>query len=301
MKLPDLKDPNDWLYALCSIITAVLILATSVICLGYLIVLAPSDAHVLDEGEEAVGSWLLILCAAIFLICLALVIRDFVRRMKGCPREERIPRYMGTAMGHSGVLFAVTAVFTIIVIGFSNLIGEAISENFIEKMSDYEIIASMLIAGPTEEIPFRMLMIGLPMVVVCAVMHRASIKDIMGGFGMSWAAFVFLIISSVAFGLVHLDGWSFMKFPDTFITGLLFGYVYIEYGLHITIVVHSAFDMMSSLEVILGEFGEIPMLATMVLGGILLIRLCFKAKSYKPVRKVHEPFDGGLLEMWDSK
>ena len=301
MKAPNLRDPDDMLYVVCSAITAALILITSVVGVAYLLINAPSEAHVLDEGEDAVGSGLTVFCGIVFVICLALVIRDYIRLMRGCPPEERRHRYMRSAVGQSGTLFAVTAFFTIVVVGISYLIQAEISEDFIDKMSDYENIASMLIAGPMEEILCRMLLIGLPVAVVCAVKGRWSAKDIMGGFGMSKVAAVFLFISAMVFGLMHLEGWSFMKFPDTFITGILFGYVFIERGLHVTIFVHSAFDMMSSMEIIFGEVGELPMLVCMALGAVLLVRSVFKAKSYIPENNLHERFEGGLLDMWDRE
>lgn len=300
MNRPDLKDPNDWLYAACSMIIAAIILLTSVIALGYLIVMAPSHAHELNEGEDAEGYGPTIICTIIFVVCLALIIRDLVRRMRGCPRGEMAQRYMGTSMGHASVLFGLMMIMTLIAIGAVYLFGQEVTEDFIDKMTDYQNIASMMEAGPTEEILFRLGLIGIPMLIICAFMHRARLKDIMGGFGMSKIALIPLLISAILFGLAHIEGWSIMKFPDTFISGLIFGYVYIEHGLHVTIVAHSAFDILSSLSIIFGETAcNVLMVAVMVLGVVLLVRSVIGYRRYIPENKIHEPFDGTLLEMWE--
>jgi hypothetical protein len=138
------------------------------------------------------------------------------------------------------------------------------------------------------------------MVIICAFMKRADAKDVLGGFGMSRIAAVLLFISAVLFGLAHLDGWSIMKFPDTFISGLLFGYVYIEYGLHVTIVAHSAFDMLSSMEIIMGEIPATVLMALVIAAGaVLTVRSVFKFRDYIPEKRIHDRFEGSLLEMWE--
>ena len=98
---------------------------------------------------------------------------------------------------------------------------------------------------------------------------------------------------------MHLDGWSLMKFPDTFISGMLFGYVYIQYGIHASIVMHSAFDLLATYDMFYDGMGTHPMIVLSVLGAILLVRSLLKFREYIPENNLHEPFDGGLLEMWE--
>ena len=301
MKRPNLKDPNDWLYALCSAIAAVFILATSAIALVYLIVMAPSEAHVLGEGEDPVGYEMPIICGIVFTVCLILVVKDLIKRMRGCPREEMCGRYMGTWMSRTATLFSLMIFTTIVVIGPIYLLGSEITEDFIGKMTTYENIASMMIAGPEEEFIFRVLLIGLPMIVICALTHRFRFRDVIGGFGTSRAALVLILISAVLFGLAHIDGWSVMKFYDTFVSGLLLGYVYVQYGVHVTIVAHSALDMISSMDLLFGEFGLLPLYFTVGLGAVLMVRSLFKIREYIPKNNLHEPFDGSLLEMWERR
>ena len=208
---------------------------------------------------------------------------------------------MRAPLSKAAVLTAITVLTSLVVIAISWLIGAAMSESFLSRMTNYQLLASMLVAGPLEEGLFRILPIGVPMFIICLVYHKGSAKDILGGFGMSRAALVLIFISAVIFGIAHLDGWSIMKFPDTFISGILFGYVYVQYGAHTTIFMHSAFDMMVSYDIFFDGLGTVPMIVLSVLGVILLVRSLIDYRKYLPENNLHEPYEGGLLEMWENE
>jgi hypothetical protein len=106
------------------------------------------------------------------------------------------------------------------------------------------------------------------------------------------------VISSVIFGLMHLDGWTIMKFPDTFVTGLMFGYVFVQYGVHASIVMHSTFDLLACYDTFVDGMGTIPMIAIGIMGIILVVRSAMKYRDYIPKDNMHQPFDGNLLQMW---
>ena len=275
-------------------------LASSVISIAYLVAEAPGEAYILTSGEEPIGVAFPLFCAAVFVLCLILVVRDLAKRLRDCPRDERDARIMRTTASKAGMLFSVTAFTSLAMVLFSDLIGEGIADDFLGKMTDYEIMVSMMCAGPEEEFLCRVLMIGFPVALICVVKGRQKCaKNMLGGFGMSRTALVFLVISSVAFGLLHLDGWSIMKFPDTFISGMLFGYVYIQYGVHAVIVMHSSFDLLACFDFFIGGAGTVPLIITGALGFVLLIRSLFKFRSYIPENTLHEPFEGNLWEMWE--
>ena len=298
----DLRDPDCKLYVCCTAVSVAAILATAVASLAYLIAAAPSEAYILTSKEESMGVTFPMICAIAFLACLALIVRDLFKRLKGRPAEERDRRFMRAPLSKAGILFAITAFTSMLVILISDLIGEGITESFTDDMTNYELMVSMLCAGPEEEFICRMLLIGLLVTLLCmAAGHKGSLKNFFGGFGMSRAALVLLIISSVIFGLLHLDGWSIMKFPDTFISGVLFGYVYIQYGVHASIVMHSTFDLMACFDVFLDGAGTVPIIALAVLGAALTLRSLLKIRSYIPENNLNEPFEGSLMEMWERE
>ena len=296
----DLRDPNCKIYVYCTWISVIAVLATSVMFFCYFVVMAPSEWHTLTEGESAPGVEWTLICAAVFLICLALLLKDFIGRLRGCPREECDARFMRAPLSKAGMLMAITAFTTLFILLFSELIGEAISRDFINDLPTYQLIAMMLIAGPEEELICRALLIGVPMALICLIARQKGVlKNILGGFGMSRAALILLIISSALFGLMHLDGWSIMKFPDTFISGMLFGYVYIQYGIHATIVMHSAFDILASSDLLLEGLGSVSLIILSIIGFVLLLRSLLRIREYIPKNNLNEPFEGGLLQMWE--
>ena len=297
----DLRDPNNKLYVLCTFIGVAIILAATAVSVIYFIVEAPSQFHTLYEGSEPPGAGMPIACGIIYFVCLALLIKDIRKRLNGCPPEEKDARFMRAPLSKAGILFAVTCFTTLAVIAISHVIGEEITQSFLDEYSTYAMMAMMICAGPEEEILTRAICIGLPVFIVCAIKGRGSFKDVLGGFGMSKVAFVFLVISAVIFGLLHLEGWSIMKFPDTFISGMLFGYVYIQYGLHATIVMHSAFDMLATFDMIYEGTGTVPIIIMAAAGAILLVRSLLKIREYLPENLLHERFEGSVLEQWERE
>ncbi|MBR4225634.1 MAG: CPBP family intramembrane metalloprotease [Candidatus Methanomethylophilaceae archaeon] len=296
----DFRDPNGKPYVICTLISVAVMLAASVIFLIYLVVAAPSEAYVLTTGDEPIGIVYPLVCAAVFVLSLVLLVKDLAKRMKGCPEEEKDARFMRAPASKAGILFSITAFTSLAMVLFSYLIGEEITEDFISNMDTYEIMVSMMCAGPEEEFICRLLMIGLPVTLICLVKgHTNCAKYLFGGFGMSKAALVFLFISSVAFGLLHLGGWSIMKFPDTFISGMLFGYVYIQYGIHASIVMHSSFDLLASFDFFFDGAGTFPVVFMSILGIVLTVRSLLKIRTYIPENMLHEPFEGSLIEMWE--
>ena len=293
------RDPDGKLYVYCTWVSIVFIIVPSVVSMTYLVAMAPSEAYVLTSGKEQIGVWLPLISGIVFLVCLIILILDIRKRLKDCPSEDRDKCLMRAPLSKAGILFCITAFLSIVVMLFSDFIGESISTSMMDGLTNYEIMVQLMIAGPEEEFLCRGLMIGVPIAVISFIKgYKGSIKYIFGGFGMSKAALILLVISSIAFGLLHLDGWSIMKFPDTFISGVLFGYVYIQYGIHSTIVMHSAFDLMAGFDFFCEGLGTVPMTIACILGAILLVRSIIRFREYIPKNNLHEPLDGNLLQMW---
>lgn len=300
MNMDFLKDPNNKLYLYCTLSAVIVMVVASVASLVYLVAAAPSEAYILTESEESNGIGYPILCGAVFVLCLALLIKDIRKRLKDCPADQRDARIMRAPLSKAGILFAITAFTSIAVALFSQLIGEGISDSFLSEMTDYELMAAMLCAGPEEEFLCRILLIGLPVCIAGLILgHKGCGKYLLGGFGMSRIALVFLVISSLIFGLMHLGDWSIMKLPDTFISGMVFGYVYIQYGAHASIVMHSAFDLIASFDLFYDGLGTYPLIFMTLVGIILTVRSLYKIRDYIPKNNMNEPFEGSFIEMWE--
>ncbi len=99
-----------------------------------------------------------------------------------------------------------------------------------------------------EEMCTRVLYIGVPMAVAALVCKKEKAwKYIFGGFGFSRLGLVLLVIASFVFGYAHMSGWGWWKVAPTFIAGLIMGYLYMRFGLHVAIVNHFITDYLSTL------------------------------------------------------
>jgi len=105
-------------------------------------------------------------------------------------------------------------------------------------------------ASVWEEFAGRVLLIGVPLMFIHFGKQGGSWRYLLGGHGRFGKAEVILVLfSSLLFGFAHL-GWGPWKVVPTFVTGLLFGYLYVKVGLHATVVMHFLFDY-------IGFFGEL--------------------------------------------
>jgi hypothetical protein len=113
---------------------------------------------------------------------------------------------------------------------------------------------SLLNASVWEEVLCRVLMIGLPLMIVGFLMNdRTSWKRLLGRFEMDNVAVLFIIISASIFAYAHLSGWDVFKLVPTFVTGLALGYLFVRFGVHAAIMMHFLIDYLSAPAWLLGD------------------------------------------------
>jgi hypothetical protein len=149
------------------------------------------------------------------------------------------------------------------------ILSDAQEPAFFQEAPGWYILFSLVNAPVYEELVFRVLMIGAPL-VAGSLYFRArdllrgrvpggttkgrylagSLRYLVGG-GMSRGtsraillpAFLFLLMSSIVFGLAHAPGYGDWKvFPVT-VAGLAMGYLFLRHGLHAAILFHFATDV----------------------------------------------------------
>ena len=150
---------------------------------------------------------------------------------------------------HSAV-FAVCAVFfatlflnfiIVIVTGAANDNAPGTSQ------TTGELLLSLANASVWEEIVVRVLLVGIPLVVIDLI-RRKMRKDwhayLLGGrFVIGLPEAVLIIFSASMFGVAHyLGGWGEWKIPAAGIAGLAFGYLFLRYGIAAAITLHFTFD-----------------------------------------------------------
>jgi len=169
-------------------------------------------------------------------------------------------------------------------------------------------IFAYLEASVWEEVVSRILLIGVPMFILCVLFKgrtgtlcepfedRWSAEDVvvpdvsevvpdgaagkkefkwwnylLGGTGLNYAAVILIVFSSMIFGLAHIPLWGVWKSFQTFIMGMIFGYIFAKYGVYATITLHFLADYLSSISWISEPLILIPGLATFALMGLGLV------------------------------
>ena len=127
-----------------------------------------------------------------------------------------------------------------------------------EARNDYLYFISAIVAPLTEEMGFRLTVIGLVSIVIYKLMPlegRKKIKNYVKAFLHPGAIFSenyiamkilywIVIITSIFFGLAHLiGGWGVGKVTLAVIAGLLLGYLFIEYGFTTSVLAHAYFNI----------------------------------------------------------
>jgi membrane protease YdiL (CAAX protease family) len=116
-------------------------------------------------------------------------------------------------------------------------------------LSDWALIYNLTSAAVYEEIISRILLIGIPLLIIHAILKRLKkpMKNyILGGdFEINKITIILIIFSSITFGLAHAPGWDYWKVIPTFISGFALGYLYIRKGIFAAILLHFTINFLS--------------------------------------------------------
>ena len=144
--------------------------------------------------------------------------------------------------------------FSVIVVisGIINFVQESFGISTLppEYTNDLTLFLAITISPITEELGFRVMLIGIPLFLIFA--HKSSFRFF---FSSLWhpynnlhimdhkRAISIIIIVGLFFGLAHIitgEPWSEGKFAQATISGIIIGWVYYRYGLISAILVHWA-------------------------------------------------------------
>ncbi len=183
---------------------------------------------------------------------------------------DRIER---TSLYGAGSLFALMTVTSVIISLVMGMFGSSIStpEGMVTGNVP-EALYSYANAAVWEEIITRLVYIGIPMVVVGTILTRKadSWKYLLGGFGISKLAILLVIVSALIFGFAHYDGWGFEKVIPSTAAGIILGYAYIKYGIHVSIIIHFLTDYLAVV-----SFTDMIVPSSFILMAVLGLGLVF--------------------------
>ncbi len=105
-------------------------------------------------------------------------------------------------------------------------------------------------AAVWEEIAVRVLLLGIPLLIVTLILGKATSRPrnyiLGGGFKFGAVETILVVASSIIFGVAHwVGGWPAWKIPDATVAGLAFGYLFLKYGLPSAILLHFANDYLT--------------------------------------------------------
>ena len=235
-------------------------------------------------GMGAVLFWVFISLTA--MVCTAV----FLWKSKDAFKFDS-PEYMEntkrTPLFWMGLLFGSSLLLEVILNGIFTMIGMGIeTPGGLVDLTLEEALMLFTEAAVWEELMFRVLLFGLPVVIVgYALKEKGSWKHLFGGFGSSKLTVVLLIFSTILFSVAHADSWGFMKIFTVAIGGFMLGYVYMRFGLYASIVCHMLNDF--SMVWMLGIndiFASLLLIAILGL-GLVNLPLLYK-KTMRGIRKV---------------
>lgn len=242
-----------------------------------LYIVLPVFVYILNLSGYALLTYYFILVAVI-VACTAWVLltsyKGFVKEltMKANPREH-------SAIFDIGGLVSVNAFMTFAILLVAILFGETNTGG--PSGGDLEeLLFQLANASVWEEVIIRILMIGLPLLVVDLVMRtinkrkqarnlpivkrqgRRWYQYILGGkFEIGLPEVALVIVSATIFGYAHyLGSWGFWKVPAASIGGIAFGYLFLRHGLPAAIVMHFTVDYSSAPSQVFGYSDTIEVL-----------------------------------------
>ncbi|MEX2689546.1 MAG: CPBP family glutamic-type intramembrane protease [Candidatus Njordarchaeum guaymaensis] len=172
-----------------------------------------------------------------------------------------------------------------------------IESPFINPDEDF-IFAVTVLAPIFEEISFRFVFLLFPIALVKIITKKRKSKDILreilvGTNENNRLQAIFLIISSILFGYVHvLYGWPLVKIPQAVLLGFTMGYFAIRSGILASIGLHwaiNSFSIMPDFLILIGESSEgilysisiLTQTAVLAIGLLVTIVLIYRIINYR--------------------
>ncbi len=220
-----------------------------------------------------------VLVGYFFFICMMIIVstmltmtewRPFMRELRQLANMKRIhPRSTPMVLIYLFLIdISLVILYNIIVI----LTGVFPAGPGDWDFENWQLLFLLANASVYEELVTRVLLIGLPLFIIGSSSGRyRGLRTLIGGTKtFDQPTMVLIVLSSLIFGLAHvIYGWDAFKFPSAFFSGLLFAYLYIEKGLHASIMLHFMIDYFGAI-----LFIGLPQgitLGMMLIEGVLIL------------------------------
>ncbi len=239
-----------------------------------LFVITPFIVNLAVLGGELFFIYYVLLTLAIIASFIWMLKKSFVPLS-----DEMAVKY--PARGHSplyviGTIFMAVLSFNIIYYLLIQGSGTSPTTPSFASQELWQIIYGFAEASVWEEVVSRILLIGLPLLVIDALLRSNNPDRKMrklhqyllgGGFSIGRKEAFLLVFSAIMFGMAHVFSWDVFKIFPAAVAGLAFGYLFLKLGVYAAIMLHFAFDFLS---VPLDVFPDSTLL-TLILGLMIIV------------------------------
>ena len=173
--------------------------------------------------------------------------QNFIKTISNILSNEKntcTDNYMVNIIKWFSILVLISAVITIIQESFGIITQPPDTAN------DLILFLQISIAPVTEELGFRLVLIGVPLFLIYS--HKSSIKFFLKSLWAPYSTlhiydfkkvFVIIIVVGIFFGVAHVisgEPWTAGKILQASFGGIILGWVYVRYGLAAAIILHWA-------------------------------------------------------------
>ena len=188
---------------------------------------------------------------AIFIILFIITFlgpkKNFIKTINDILSNEKNPftdNYMLNIIKWFSILILISAVITIVQENFGIITEPPDTAN------DLILFLQISIAPITEEVGFRLILIGIPLFLIYS--HKSSIKFFFKSLWTPYTtlhiynkkkALMIIAVVGIFFGVAHVisgEPWTTGKILQASIGGIILGWVYFRYGLAAVIILHWA-------------------------------------------------------------
>ncbi len=250
----------------------------------YLYIITPWIVNIAELGGPYFAAYYVLIVIAIlasFVFMMKLSASRFLNELSLKP----LPK------GHSplyviGTLYFAALSFNFLYYIFIGALGITPNVPTTDEQELWKILYVYARAGVWEEIVSRLLLIGVPVLIVHLITRkREGWKKYFlgGGFTLGRVEIFFLLFSSAMFATAHVFTWDIYKVPPTFVGGLAFGYLFLRFGLYASILIHFVWDYISVPVLVFPGFTSTILVGLLIIAWVAIGAVYFAYYSSKTV------------------
>ena len=261
---------------------------------GYtLFIVVPVFIDLFTISGYALFAYYMLIVAAIIACCAWVFLSSYNGFLKELTMKAE-PRMHSQIFEISGLIFV--EMFALLVVVFiAVLLGISETETGVTGTTS-ELLFLLANASVWEELIVRVLMIGLPLVIIDLMIRKSHRKWrsylLGGGFSFGTPEIVLMTASAAIFGYAHyIGGWEAWVVPWDALGGITFGYLFLKHGLASAVVLHFAIDYRGMPTEVFG-FSEgyelVLFMLWMALGAVFTVYYLVRVAEFLAGRKYLE-------------